>query len=72
VIFKIPSPIFFANVDFFREKLNDAVSGQLTINPQFHETHNSLSLLYFVTTGNLICITGWVQSIEGSAKTEQG
>uniref|UniRef100_A0A8C4ZHE0 Solute carrier family 26 member 3 n=1 Tax=Gadus morhua TaxID=8049 RepID=A0A8C4ZHE0_GADMO len=25
VIFKIPSPIFFANVDFFREKLNDAV-----------------------------------------------
>ncbi|CAL8385626.1 unnamed protein product [Boreogadus saida] len=38
VIFKIPSPIFFANVDFFREKLNDAVSGRLIINPQFHET----------------------------------
>ncbi|KAG7269666.1 hypothetical protein CRUP_019055 [Coryphaenoides rupestris] len=25
IIFKIPSPIFFANVDFFREKLHEAV-----------------------------------------------
>ena len=41
MIFKIPSPIFFANVDFFREKLTDAVGGHLEINPSvFRETHD--------------------------------
>ena len=41
MIFKIPSPIFFANVDFFRDKLTDAVGGHLEIDPSgFRETHD--------------------------------
>lgn len=30
-IFKIPSPIFFANIDFFRDKLKDAVSEVVSV-----------------------------------------
>lgn len=30
-IFRIPSPIFFANIDFFRDKLKDAVSAVVSV-----------------------------------------
>ncbi len=30
-IFRIPSPIFFANIDFLRDKLKDAVSAVVSV-----------------------------------------